>query len=201
MCEEIRKVTATIFLLPLLCFVGVAIEAELQASEFSEASFTYEDVQTKLVFFISSSGGMRGAEETLRVYGDGKAVSRTLKGGRLVTESVFHLNSTQVREILQTAVGAGLIEWDETEIQARLLEAQPGSIRNLPPSERPTVTILISLDTYSRGALSIEDVEKRIRFKAPEWAAEVYPQVLEIVGIAQLAQIQRSLRAQAENPS
>lgn len=170
---------------------AASLAEEPKPAKLEGIEVSYETQAAELVLVISTSGGMKGVKETLRIYGNGEVIARSHRGGRQLDEVRSELDEGAILDLVQIAVEHGLAEWDDTEIQARLLEQQSGGSRNLSPSDRPTLTVLLSLQQYSRGDKELGQVEKRIRLRAPRWAVEVYPRILEFRGLALLLKRQR----------
>lgn len=171
----------------LFLFVSLSACGEVTASpvELSEAEFSFSTDPTEVVLSVHYGGGLSRSFREMKLYGDGRLELSRGHGPSLLEQRELVLEFEQARALLQAAVTHGLAEWDEDRIRARQMELTGGRTFNA-PTDHPTATILVSLESYERGALEVADLDRTIRCYAPYFVDQHYPKIVEIRGIVEL---------------
>ena len=152
---------------------------------YTETTFDYSRDSTRVVLHIIE----RTQDMTIRamtIYGDGRLDLEIRTGiETILAEYSRQISTADMDRILRDAVDHGLVEWDNGRIHSLQLTSRAGRGYG-PPEDSGNVTVLISLTEYRRGAYQLKDVERTIRVRGSEFAAEVFPEIVEFKGVNNL---------------
>ena len=152
---------------------------------YAEASFGYSKDPTRVILHVTE-GRQDMRIQSMTVYGDGRLDIELRTGSETVlVEHSRQLSEAEVSRILRDAVDHGLAEWDNGRMHSLILTKKGGRAYAPSPDAR-NVTILISLTEYRRGPYEIESLERTARVRGADVAAEVFPEIPEFRGVANL---------------
>jgi hypothetical protein len=194
-----RRGAARSLLLALL--LSASSPAPVGGAEAEPATFEVAtDPATVVVLFSETHGevGEADAGSSLRVYGDGRVVVHHPRYMRRAGDFTLQLSRAEMRLLLASLVGRGVVEFDEaaTRREKREVDASLRAQRSelFAVADPSVTTVEIRLRRYAPGGAGGEarDVERRIRWRGLRSDARRYP---AIRAIQDLAAVQRELRA------
>jgi hypothetical protein len=176
-----------------VCVLGAVLPLPPAAVGAPEAAvhreFTISSDPTQAVISVTSSGGLSNDSSRYVIYGDGRFVHEShTRSGTLLGSHELALPYDEVMDVVSTAVNAGLMDTDATELAGRmnsLMQRFPRRAHLIVTDVGHSVFV-ISLTSYSRSGEAAGAVTKTYKLTAANVLAETYPELPELAGLAQL---------------
>jgi hypothetical protein len=159
----------------------------LHAGEDNAVRFFFSSDPEWKLLVAESLGAATGLGTSYTLYADGRLEIHEInyKLENIGTSLVHDLTHEEASALVQDVVGAGLLEWNEEQIQREMRQAG-GSPYIV--SDGATLRLRIDLKNYRRpGKEDFEPASVKIVFKNPTIVAVRYPQVEEIQSLAAVA--------------
>jgi len=154
-------------------------------------AFTASTEPSAVVLYVGMTAPTTGTTRSMTVYGAGRVELRKQRLTRVEESFDLSIEPPERDRLLRLAVEHDLAEWDDVSIRARL--ARSLGTKTIVMSDAPTTRVILALTRYERDGRELEDIKKEISFQAVHTAAEVAPDVPELMGLGLLVEEMNAL--------
>ncbi|MEM6455816.1 MAG: hypothetical protein AAF772_12030 [Acidobacteriota bacterium] len=190
--QNVLRLAFLSFTVTILLFCTLASAEEREAT----VEFAFSNDPADVVLTVSTYADQTVSRRRLVLYGDGRTELSRSKWGRPTKTYVIQLSRQERNHLLHTAAVHRLPEWNDASILARMSRKLGDGVFG--PPDAAVATVELSVKRYQRGAIKRQNTTISFEFKGVGSAAELFPEIQEIVGIKEIIGHMRILLRKAE---